>query len=55
MDINREKLMKEIPSDIQELIIKNIKINFGDIVGLKDVKVVLDQAIIRPRLRPDLY
>jgi SpoVK/Ycf46/Vps4 family AAA+-type ATPase len=47
--------MKKMPSDIQELILKNIKVNFSDIVGMSDVKNILEQAIIRPRKRPDLY
>ena len=28
---------------------------FDDIVGLKDVKEILEEAVIRPRKRPDLY
>ena len=34
---------------------RNIKVSFSDIVGLKDVKETLTEAVIRPRLRPDLY
>ena len=40
---------------IEDLIVKNINITFKDIVGLNDVKAILEEAVIRPRQRPDLY
>ncbi len=35
--------------------VKNIDVTFSDIVGLNDVKGILEEAVIRPRKRPDLY
>ncbi|MFM7851407.1 MAG: AAA family ATPase, partial [Flammeovirgaceae bacterium] len=35
--------------------LKVIFMFFTDIVGLTDVKAILEEAVIRPRLRPDLY
>ena len=40
---------------IEDLIVRNISISFKDIVGLEDVKSILEEAVIRPRQRPDLY
>ena len=37
------------------MIIRNIKVSFKDIVGLKDVISMLKEAVVRPRKRPDLY
>lgn len=40
---------------VAELIVKNIDISFKDIVGLEEAKSILEEAVIRPRKRPDLY
>lgn len=53
--MNKHPKDTTIDPDVKELIITNIKVKFTDIVGLKDVKSILQEAIIRPRLRPDLY
>lgn len=45
----------EIPPAIEELIVRNIDVSFKDIVGLKEVKDIMEEAVIRPRQRPDLY
>lgn len=51
--IKNEKM--NIDPSVDELIIKNIDISFKDIVGLVEVKSILEEAVIRPRQRPDLY
>ena len=40
---------------MEGLIVRNITVTFNDIVGLKEVKDILEEAVIRPRVRPDLY
>ena len=37
------------------MLVKKLDVSFKDIVGLKDVKILLEEAVIRPRQRPDLY
>lgn len=52
-----EKHKKKVELDpaMEELIIRKLDVSFKDIVGLKEVKGVLEEAVIRPRQRPDLY
>ena len=47
--------MANLDSDIANLIIKDLDVSFDDIVGLQEVKDILEEAVIRPRERPDLY
>lgn len=58
-NISNQKLASEkkkpIDPDIQDLIVTNTKISFKNIVGMKDLIKKLDQAVLKPRLRPDLY
>jgi SpoVK/Ycf46/Vps4 family AAA+-type ATPase len=44
-----------LPPAIEDLIIRDIDVSFSDIVGLKEIKSILEEAVIRPRQRPDLY
>lgn len=49
------KEIADIDPAVAELIVKNIDVGFKDIVGMTEVKAVLEEAVIRPRQRPDLY
>lgn len=40
---------------VLDAIVKHLDVSFNDIVGLAEVKAILEEAVIRPRQRPDLY
>lgn len=46
--------MKEIEPEVKNLIVHS-KTTFNDIVGMAETKKILEEAVIRPRKRPDLY
>jgi spastin len=35
--------------------VRKLDVSFNDIVGLREVKAILEESVIRPRQRPDLY
>lgn len=45
----------EIDSDVVGLVAKDIKASFDDIIGMKQLKDVLYEAVIIPQKRPDLF
>ena len=51
---NRNSLPEPV-QDNSGLTTKNIKCCFDDIVGMKDVKEMLYEAVIIPQKRPDLF
>ncbi len=40
---------------VADVLVRQLDVSFKDIVGLRDVKALLEEAVIRPRQRPDLY
>lgn len=63
MDDKKKPIFKNQNQNLQKIddqvvldaIVKNLDVSFSDIVGLADVKMMLEEAVIRPRQRPDLY
>ncbi len=37
------------------MIVRDIKLTFEDIVGMQQVKDIIEESVIRPRKRPDLF
>ena len=53
--VNKSDKYKNVDSDIDKLIVKNITLNFKDIAGMEEIKSMLEEIVIRPRKRPDLF
>lgn len=41
--------------DIQQYIVKDLGLKFSDIVGMDDIRRSIQEVIVLPRLRPDLF
>jgi SpoVK/Ycf46/Vps4 family AAA+-type ATPase len=53
--VNKSDKYKNVDSDIDKLIVKNITLTFKDIAGMEEIKSMLEEIVIRPRKRPDLF
>lgn len=47
--------LDKVDPDVQQFILTDLKNSFNDLVGMNDVKRVIQEAIILPKLRPDLF
>ena len=47
--------VEQVDPDIQQFILTNLRNSFNDLVGMTDVKRIIQETIILPKLRPDLF